>query len=140
MEQTGKPVLIYDGNCNLCTRLIHWVMRADKDGKISMVPYQSWWAEQWLSAKGVADEKSHTVIYISDDRVFLRSSAILRLFRDLDGLWKITAIFYLLPVKFRDALYTLVSRNRYRLFGEKNNCAMPVPGSRVSGSDDPTGK
>ena len=129
MENKGKSVLIYDGVCNLCTRLIHWVMRADKAGKISMVPYQSWWAEQWLSDNGMVKEKCNMVIYLSHDRIYLRSSAILRLFRDLGGLWKITGILYLLPVRLRDAFYKIISGNRYLLFCRKNSCAIPGSGS-----------
>jgi predicted DCC family thiol-disulfide oxidoreductase YuxK len=129
MEKTGKSVLIYDGVCNLCTTLIHWVIHADKTGKIALAPFQSRWAAKWLSERGMADETGNTVIYLSNDKVYLRSSAILCLFKDLGGLWKITGIFYILPVKLRDTLYTILSRNRYLLFGRKNSYIIPGPGS-----------
>jgi predicted DCC family thiol-disulfide oxidoreductase YuxK len=132
MKNPGKPVLIYNGACNLCTRLTYLVIRADKKGKIALAPFQSRSAEQWLSERGLTNGKGNTVIYFNDDRVYLRSTAILRLFSDLGGLWKITGIFYILPERLRDALYNVLSRNRYRLFGRKNNCI-------ISGTD-PSGR
>jgi predicted DCC family thiol-disulfide oxidoreductase YuxK len=45
----------------------------------------------------------------------------------LGGIWKGLVILQVLPRWLQDALYRVVARNRYRLFGTAELCSLPDP-------------
>lgn len=45
----------------------------------------------------------------------------------LGGIWKGLILLRILPKGLRDILYRAVARNRYRLFGTADLCALPDP-------------
>lgn len=68
---------------------------------------------------GLSDEPLSSVLLIEGDRVYKKSSAILRISKYLPDLWSLGQIFFLFPPFLRDALYDVIARNRYRWFGVK---------------------
>ena len=64
---------------------------------------------------------------VSDGRVLLRSDAALEVARQFGGVWRVTGVFRIIPRAARDWLYSLVARNRYRLFGRREACMVPTP-------------
>ncbi|MBA2527222.1 MAG: DUF393 domain-containing protein, partial [Pyrinomonadaceae bacterium] len=58
-------------------------------------------------------------------RLLARSDAILHVLSRLGGGWGLLRIGRMLPKSLRDALYNLVARNRYRVFGKYDVCLMP---------------
>jgi predicted DCC family thiol-disulfide oxidoreductase YuxK len=49
----------------------------------------------------------------------------------LGGVWSLAGIGRGLPKTFRDALYKIVARNRYRVFGKHESCMLPEPKHRA---------
>ncbi len=66
-----------------------------------------------------------TSLRTGQERIFLRSTAALRLAAYLGGMWKLCLIAYLLPTPVRDFFYDLFARHRYRIFGRYDTCAIP---------------
>jgi predicted DCC family thiol-disulfide oxidoreductase YuxK len=64
-------------------------------------------------------------------KVLVRSEAILACLTELGGAWRWLKVFKLIPAFIRDAAYDLVARNRYRIFGQRLTCRMPLPGERL---------
>jgi predicted DCC family thiol-disulfide oxidoreductase YuxK len=69
-----------------------------------------------------------SLVFIHDGKAFRKSDAVLRALAALGGIWKLSAVLRLIPRFLRDAIYDLVSRNRYRWFGRLKACRAPVPG------------
>jgi predicted DCC family thiol-disulfide oxidoreductase YuxK len=65
------------------------------------------------------------------DTLFARSDAILFMLAELGGVWKLTAVGRVLPKGLRDAIYKIVARNRYRVFGKHESCMLPEPKHRA---------
>lgn len=85
-------------------------------------------AGQELLAKfGLPQKEFHSFIYIKGDTFYQRSGAVLRVLRDMGGVWKLAAIFLLLPAFVRDFIYNIIAKNRYRWFGRKDECMIPTP-------------
>ena len=61
------------------------------------------------------------------DRVRRDSDAVLAIYSGLGWPWRAMALFRLIPRFVRDAVYRLVARHRYRLFGRRETCWMPSP-------------
>ena len=121
-------IMFFDGECNLCNGFVDWLVRTDKAGKMKIASLQGETAKEL----GIAGQSSglNTVVYLRDGVRFERSTAVLEILRDLGGAWKLASIFFILPRFLRDAIYALIARNRYRLFGRRDTCRLPTPEER----------
>jgi predicted DCC family thiol-disulfide oxidoreductase YuxK len=78
-----------------------------------------------LNKYGVSN-KIDSMIVIEDEKVYIKSSAALHISRYLDGYWKYLKFLKVLPPTFRNFLYDIVAKNRYKWFGKKDNCMLPT--------------
>lgn len=62
-----------------------------------------------------------------DERVVIKSTAVLRVWRMLGWPWKVLLVGYLVPREIRDSLYDVVAWWRLRLFGRYASCPVPPP-------------
>jgi predicted DCC family thiol-disulfide oxidoreductase YuxK len=65
------------------------------------------------------------------ERVFIRSTAAMKLAAYLGSYWKLFLAFRILPAPLRDYFYDTFARNRYRLFGRYDTCLLPPPEVRA---------
>ncbi|MBK7627345.1 MAG: thiol-disulfide oxidoreductase DCC family protein [Bacteroidales bacterium] len=119
------PILLFDGVCNLCNRLVVFVIRRDKNARIRFASLQSEAGKSLLSAAGLNPETVDTVVYLTGGKTFLRSSAILNLLNDLGGGLRLFYSLIIIPSFIRDFIYNLVARSRYRIFGKRESCMVP---------------
>jgi len=123
-------IVLYDGVCGLCNRLVQFVLKRDVNDRFHFASLQSEFASSLLR-KYEFDPKDLDTVYVvvnhcgPTERPLARSDAILYILQQLGGVWKIALIGKLLPKFFRDALYNLVARNRYRVFGRRESCMLP---------------
>ena len=66
-------------------------------------------------------------LYIDAGRAYTSLDAIIRVGKEFGGLWRMLAIFNLLPRGAQDSLYGIIARNRYRFLGRRSFCDMPDP-------------
>jgi predicted DCC family thiol-disulfide oxidoreductase YuxK len=66
------------------------------------------------------------IVLLENDTAWVRSDAVLRIARRLDGLWPAMTIFRLVPRVIRDWCYDFVAGRRYRWFGRKESCEIPA--------------
>jgi predicted DCC family thiol-disulfide oxidoreductase YuxK len=130
-----NPVVLYDGVCGLCNRLTQFLLRHDHKDRLRFASLQSNFAEVVLKRNGLDSKDLDTVCVVlnygaANERVLTRSEAILYLGKELGGIWSIGAWGRILPRWFRDGLYKLVARNRYRVFGKYDTCMLPEPRHR----------
>lgn len=121
-----KKVLLFDGVCNLCTGLVLFVIKRDKEGEIKFGSLQSDEGKEYLDRFGLPVEKIDTFVLIENGNYYLRSDAALRLFRSLDGLWPCLYLFIIVPKSIRDFVYSFIADRRYKWFGKKNECMVPT--------------
>lgn len=69
----------------------------------------------------------NTFVFFENGIPFTKSTAALKYFRQLDGLWKTLYIFIVIPPFIRDWVYSIVARNRYKWFGKNDSCLIPTP-------------
>jgi predicted DCC family thiol-disulfide oxidoreductase YuxK len=126
-SNTTKPVLYFDGVCNLCNGLVTFIIRQDKKEQFLFAPLQSAAGVAALQHAPDAHEKTGSFILLYNNVYYTRSSAALHTFRLLGGGWQLLYAFIIVPRFIRDAVYRLVSRNRYKWFGQKAECMVPTP-------------
>jgi predicted DCC family thiol-disulfide oxidoreductase YuxK len=72
-----------------------------------------------------------SVIFLDrEDKIHFHSEAILLVFAELGGLWKITGVVRILPIRLRDYIYKWIAANRKKWFGEAQSCKLFAPEQR----------
>ncbi|MBA2705102.1 MAG: DUF393 domain-containing protein [Blastocatellia bacterium] len=135
-ETKSNPIILYDGVCGLCNRLVQFILKRDKQDYFRFASLQSAWSSTLLQRHNLDPHDLDTVYVVVDyalatQRLLARSDAILFLLKELGGIWKLAAVGKFLPRTLRDAIYKLVARNRYRVFGKYESCMLPEPQHRA---------
>lgn len=126
-----SAVILFDGVCNLCNSFVQLVIQHDARRRFRFAALQSPAGRALLVAHGLppgaalADPDS--VILVENNRVYAHSSAVLRIARQLSAPWPLLGMGWVLPRRWRDALYRYVARHRYRWFGRRQSCLLPTP-------------
>ncbi|HLN20127.1 MAG TPA: thiol-disulfide oxidoreductase DCC family protein [Bacteroidales bacterium] len=128
--QPEPDILFFDGVCNLCNGLVKFIIRHDRKGTVMFSSLQSEAASKFLSRYSFNGKIPDSVIFLSGNRIYLKSSAILQLLKVTGGLLRLFYIFRIVPRFIRDFVYDFVARNRYRVFGKRNECMIPGPDVR----------
>ena len=118
---------VMDANCGLCARGAAWIARNDAGEKFRIVPVQSVLGAALLEHYGMDPEDPLSWLYIEKGLAHTSMDAIVRVGKQLGGIWKVLAIFDVMPRGAQDCLYGFIARNRYRFLGRKSFCDMPDP-------------
>jgi len=126
-----RPLYFFDGYCVLCSRFVAFCLARDPDGRLKFASTQSALGERVLAELGLpAGTLDRTILLLDGDEVHVRSDAVLRSLRHLRGPVRWLQPLLLIPAFLRDPLYDLIARNRYRWFGRRPSCFVPMPQMR----------
>ncbi|TAI48894.1 thiol-disulfide oxidoreductase DCC family protein [Flagellimonas allohymeniacidonis] len=126
--EKDKKVILFDGVCNLCNGAIQFIIKRDKKDVFRYAALQSEIGKELIQERSIDTTKVDSIILIEPGvAYFTKSDAALRIAQDFGGLWKGLALFTWIPKVFRDAIYDLIARNRYKWFGRKDACMIPTP-------------
>lgn len=120
-----KPVILFDGVCNLCNTSVDFVIRRDKKKKFLFASLQSVAAQQLVQQTEGHQVSLDSVVLVSEGQVYDRSTAALKIAKGLSGLWPILYWLIILPKGIRDRVYDWIASNRYRWFGKRDTCRLP---------------
>jgi predicted DCC family thiol-disulfide oxidoreductase YuxK len=123
------PILLFDGVCNFCTGTVRFIIRRDKHRTFRFASLQSSVADRLLDTDLLAKERIASLILVQDGQIYRKSTAVLKVVRELDGMWPVFSVFRVIPRPLRDALYDWFGRRRYRMFGKRDECWIPGNGS-----------
>ena len=118
----NENILLFDGFCNLCSRLANFIIKRDKKAKFLFVSLQSASGQSLLKNFGLPTDDFDSVVYIRSDKCFLKSTAILHILKELGGIWKLFYILIIIPNFVRDFIYKIIAKTRYKIFGRHDSC------------------
>lgn len=127
---TDKPVLLFDGVCNLCNGIIRFLIRHDPEERLRFASLQSEAGQQLLALCDARTDHPlpNTVVLVQEGKCYTKSEAALRTLQVLGrGYSWLSRSLSWFPRPLRDAVYDWVSRNRYRWFGKRDACLLPTP-------------
>lgn len=124
-DPEGAPLVLYDGVCALCNWAVRFIVERDAHGVFRFAPLQSDIGRRWQERLGLPVDALDTVILVQGGRAFVRSEAAFRILVQLRTAWKFLAVFQAFPALITDAVYRLVARWRYRVFGRYDFCPLP---------------
>jgi len=125
VDSIDRPVVLFDGVCNLCHSSIRAIVRLDAEGKILFAPLQSDVGTELLERQGLSSEYFDSVVLVEDDSHYTKSAAVLRVCRYLDGPFPLLYPLIYVPERVRDAVYDFVAEHRYQVFGTREECSVP---------------
>jgi predicted DCC family thiol-disulfide oxidoreductase YuxK len=124
-----ERVIVFDGLCNWCNAWVNFTMARDR-GRFHFATLQSDKGQELLKLLGLPAQEFETFVLLERGQVFTKSTAALRIARQLSGCWPVFALFVLVPRPLRDILYDYVARHRYRLMGTAQACRVPSAAER----------
>ncbi|MCM3616369.1 thiol-disulfide oxidoreductase DCC family protein [Sutcliffiella horikoshii] len=122
-----NPILLFDGVCNLCNSMVTFVIKHDPKAKFKFASLQSEIGQHILKEHSLSTDHFDSFYYIDGNKAFTKSTAALKLAKNLDGAWKLLYPLIIIPKPLRDIIYSFVAKNRYRWFGKRNECMLPNP-------------
>jgi predicted DCC family thiol-disulfide oxidoreductase YuxK len=123
-------VILYDGVCIFCSRWIRFVVARDVDRRFRFTPIQSAYGTGLARAIGIDPDDPDTNAVMHGGVAYLKSDAALTVLGQLPG-WGWTRVLFAVPKPLRDPAYTVIARNRYRIFGKYETCFVPDPEVRA---------
>lgn len=135
VRDAAGPVLFFDGDCGLCNRLVRFLLRLDRSGRLRFSPLQGPPAQRYLAAHGLPTVDFDTLVFVPDwsrrerREYHVRTSGVIGALRAIGTgpARLLAASLAIFPAPLRDAGYRLVGRWRYRLFGPWRARPLPRP-------------
>lgn len=118
-----RPVLLFDGECGLCRRVVRRLLRSDRAARLRFAPLQGAAAQAYLRARGLPTEDFDSLVFVPDwenpaaASPLLRTDGMLAAAAVVGGGWRAVTWLRVLPAGLRDPCYRLVARTRYAFFG-----------------------
>jgi predicted DCC family thiol-disulfide oxidoreductase YuxK len=122
-------VILYDGVCVFCSRWVRFVAARDVERRFRFTAIQSGYGTRLAQAFGIDASDPDTNAVIHGGVAYFKSDAALTVLSQLPG-WGCVRVLRSVPKLFRDAVYNLVARNRYRIFGKYEVCFLGDAGFR----------
>src|SRR5262245_54809579 len=124
-------IVLFDGTCAFCEGSVKFIAARDPAAYFRFGASQTPQAEVLMRRHGVSRESARSIVLIEDGRVYLKSTASLRIARRLTWPWRAAGILIYVPRPIRDAVYSVVAAIRHRIAGESNACEIPPPEIRA---------
>jgi predicted DCC family thiol-disulfide oxidoreductase YuxK len=118
-------VIVFDGICNVCSGWVRFLERHRIEPPFKLIPMQSEEGKLLLSDYGIDPEDPTTFLVLDQGQQFRQSDGTIHVIAALGGLWSICEAARVIPKVWRDSLYRLLARNRYRWFGRRSTCYLP---------------
>jgi predicted DCC family thiol-disulfide oxidoreductase YuxK len=131
----GRHLLLFDGVCALCSRMVQFILAADRRRLFRFASLQSAAGRAAVRRVGGDPDTLNTLYVIADYRTpdekgLIKGQAQLFILETLGWPWKAAAVVGFLPVAWLDRLYDVIARHRYRVFGRYEQCLLPRPEHR----------
>ena len=123
---TDHPIIVFDGECVLCSANAQFVLRHDRNHHFRLAAMQGEVGAVLYKRFGIDPNNPESMIVVTGNEVRRDSDGVLTIYAGLGWPWRALTIFYLVPSFLRNPIYLLIACNRYRLFGRRTSCWRPT--------------
>ena len=122
-----SQIVLFDGICNLCNGIVQFIIKRDPQGKFKFAALQSEAGQVMLAKLGFPANYKDSIIYFKENNYYRKSTAALKILKDIGGIWKLFYVLMLLPRFIRNFFYDIIAKTRYTIFGTRDSCMVPTP-------------
>jgi predicted DCC family thiol-disulfide oxidoreductase YuxK len=126
-DNLNDKIILFDGVCNLCNGAVQFIIKNDDKGKFKFASLQSDFGQQILSKNNLPTSDFNSFVFFENDKIFMKSTAALKVLKGLGGKWKMLYVFIIVPKFIRDIAYDFIAKRRYSIWGKIESCMMPTP-------------
>lgn len=126
-----RSVVFYDGTCGFCQGSVQLVLKHNRRQDLYFAALQSGVLEALVPEAQVPNPLPDSILFYENGKLYAESEAALRIARHLNFPLSLLSVFRIIPVSFRDFVYRLVAKNRYRIAGRTEACMLPSPEQRA---------
>ncbi|WP_431157789.1 thiol-disulfide oxidoreductase DCC family protein [Winogradskyella poriferorum] len=125
----SKQLILFDGVCNLCNSSVLYVIKNDTKNQFLFAPLQSEIGQEIINAFNIDVLQTDSILLFDPKahRIYSKSTAALRIAKQLKFPNTLMSIFFIVPTGIRNWIYDFIARNRYKWFGKKDACMIPTP-------------
>jgi len=124
--KSEKQIILFDGVCNFCNFWVNFVIKRDNRDIFRFSALQSDVSKEIIDRINYDISNPDTFVLIIGADYYTKSTAALKVCKELSGMIKILYPLIFLPEFLRDFVYDLIAKNRYKLFGKKDSCRIPT--------------
>ena len=117
---TKDRIVLYDGDCALCSRSVYRIYKLDKNHLIYFASLQSDTGQKLLKKCGLAHDYTDSIVFIDKDKHWIKSTAALKMLPYFKWYMAIFNLFYIIPRSLRDMVYDWIADNRHSLVKEQS--------------------
>lgn len=121
-------IVLFDGVCNFCDSSVQYIIKRDPLSKFRFAAIESPIGNELKEQYDIKDSSS--IVLIQDGKQYTKSTAVLKIAKELKGPTKLLYAFVVIPKPLRDIAYAFIAKNRYKWFGQKETCRIPTPAER----------
>jgi predicted DCC family thiol-disulfide oxidoreductase YuxK len=125
--ETENRIVVFDGLCNLCSGGARWLQNHPTQPPFRLVPMQSERGRTLLAEHGCDPDDPLTFLVLDGSRSLTQSDAWIHVIDAVGGGWRLVNAARVIPRSWRNAVYRLIARNRYRWFGQRATCYLAQP-------------
>ena len=126
-----ESILLFDGHCSLCNAAVDFVLKRNTKKKLLLASIQGTAGQRVLKMYQLPPSYLDTLVLVEQGKVYLGSTAALRVARLLRGGWPLFYALIIIPKGLRDRIYQWIGKNRYKWFGRRASCRMPTASERA---------
>ena len=119
---SDKAIVLFDGVCNLCNSSVKFIINHDSKNHFQFAPLQSEKGKELLRDFNIDNVELESFVLIENNKIYLKSTAALRIAKHLNKLYPLLFIFIIVPPFIRNGIYGYIARNRYTWFGKRDVC------------------
>ena len=121
-----KQIILFDGVCNFCNFWVNFVIKRDNKDLFRFAALQTEKAKELSNRLKIDISSLDTFVMIVGEKFYIKSTAALMVSKELNSILKILFPLIILPAFFRDFVYDIIAKNRFKLFGRKESCRIPT--------------
>ena len=103
------------------------MIKHDPHASFKFASLQGEHGQQLLKQFNLPLNDLNSFVLIQNNKAYTRSTAALKVTKELKGAIRLLYGFIIVPRFIRDGVYKMIARNRYKWFGRKDECMIPTP-------------
>jgi len=123
--KSQQSVIFFDSICNLCNSTVQFIIKKDTKNAFQFASLLSDAAKIILLQYPEKKFELNSIVFISNDKIYIKSSAVLQILWNLGRGYKLLFVFWIVPKPIRNFVYDVIAANRYKWFGKREQCMLP---------------